>query len=85
MRSVFHSVPFAKLIGWREIFLFIALLGAIALLGLSLALRAIAPPGKHSLKERLAPLRQKAVLTTLLITFLPFARNTSSIATSASC
>ncbi|MEW7001504.1 hypothetical protein M5585_20775 [Serratia ureilytica] len=34
-----------------------------------MALRAIAPPGKHSLKERLAPLRQKAVLTTLLITF----------------
>ncbi len=67
------GIPFgtflAKLIGWREIFLFIALLGAIALLGLSLALRAIAPPGKHSLKERLAPLRQKAVLTTLLITF----------------
>lgn len=67
------GIPFgtflAKLIGWREIFLCIALLGAIALLGLSLALRAIAPPGKHSLKERLAPLRQKAVLTTLLITF----------------
>jgi len=67
------GIPFgtflAKLIGWREIFLFIALLGAIALLGLSLALRAIAPSGKHSLKERLAPLRQKAVLTTLLITF----------------
>ncbi len=67
------GIPFgtflAKLLGWREIFLFIALLGAIALLGLSLALRAIAPPGKHSLKERLTPLRQKAVLTTLLITF----------------
>ncbi len=67
------GIPFgtflAKLIGWREIFLCIALLGAIALLGLSLALRAIAPQGKHSLKERLAPLRQKAVLTTLLITF----------------
>nr|WP_254599628.1 MFS transporter [Serratia marcescens] len=67
------GIPFgtflAKLIGWREIFLCIALLGTIALLGLSLALRAIAPPGKHSLKERLAPLRQKAVLTTLLITF----------------
>ncbi|HIE2221422.1 TPA: MFS transporter [Serratia marcescens] len=67
------GIPFgtflAKLLGWREIFLFIALLGAIALLGLSLALRAIAPPSKHPLKERLAPLRQKAVLTTLLITF----------------
>ncbi|HID9654405.1 TPA: MFS transporter [Serratia marcescens] len=67
------GIPFgtflAKLIGWREIFLCIALLGTIALLGLSLALRAIAPQGKHSLKERLAPLRQKAVLTTLLITF----------------
>ena len=67
------GIPFgtflAKLIGWRDIFLFIALLGAVALLGLSLALRAIAAPGKHSLKERLAPLRQKAVLTTLLITF----------------
>ncbi|MCR2698017.1 MFS transporter, partial [Salmonella enterica] len=66
-------IPFgtflAKLIGWRDIFLFIALLGAVALLGLSLALRASAAPGKHSLKERLAPLRQKAVLTTLLITF----------------
>ncbi|MNS99343.1 Purine efflux pump PbuE [compost metagenome] len=67
------GIPFgtflAKLIGWREIFLLIALLGAVALLGLSLALNAIAAPGKHSLKERLAPLRQKAVLTTLLITF----------------
>ncbi|GAK26017.1 MFS transporter [Serratia liquefaciens] len=67
------GIPFgtflAKLIGWREIFLLIALLGAVALLGLSLALNAIAAPGKHTLKERLAPLRQKAVLTTLLITF----------------
>ncbi|MDT3251071.1 MFS transporter [Serratia sp. root2] len=67
------GIPFgtflAKLIGWREIFLLIALLGAVSLLGLSLALRAIAAPGKHTLKERLAPLRQKAVLTTLLITF----------------
>ncbi len=67
------GIPFgtflARLIGWREIFLLIALLGAVSLLGLSLALRAIAAPGKHTLKERLAPLRQKAVLTTLLITF----------------
>ncbi|HAT4981760.1 TPA: MFS transporter [Serratia marcescens] len=67
------GIPFgtflAKLIGWREVFLFIALLGAIALLGLSLALHTLAPPDKHSLKKRLAPLRQKAVLTTLLITF----------------
>jgi len=67
------GIPFgtflAKLVGWREIFLLIALLGAVSLLGLSLALRAIAAPGKHTLKERLAPLRQKAVLTTLLITF----------------
>ncbi|MFS7242356.1 MFS transporter [Serratia proteamaculans] len=67
------GIPFgtflARLIGWREIFLLIALLGAVSLLGLSLALSAIAAPGKHTLKERLAPLRQKAVLTTLLITF----------------
>lgn len=67
------GIPFgtflARVIGWREIFLLIALLGAVSLLGLSLALRAIAAPGKHTLKERLAPLRQKAVLTTLLITF----------------
>lgn len=67
------GIPFgtflAKLIGWREIFLLIALLSAVSLLGLSLALRAITAPGKHTLKERLAPLRQKAVLTTLLITF----------------
>ncbi|QUY50044.1 MFS transporter [Serratia plymuthica] len=67
------GIPFgtflARLVGWREIFLLIALLGAVSLLGLSLALRAIAAPGKHTLKERLAPLRQKAVLTTLLITF----------------
>ncbi|MDW5499791.1 MFS transporter [Pseudomonas lundensis] len=67
------GIPFgtflARLIGWREIFLLIALLGAVSLLGLSLALRAIAAPGKHTLKERLAPMRQKAVLTTLLITF----------------
>ncbi|WP_454877889.1 MFS transporter [Serratia inhibens] len=67
------GIPFgtflAKLIGWREIFLLIALLSAVSLLGLSLALRAIAAPGKHTLKERLAPLRQKTVLTTLLITF----------------
>jgi predicted MFS family arabinose efflux permease len=67
------GIPFgtflAKLIGWREIFLLIALLGAVSLLGLSLALSTIAAPGKHTLKERLAPLRQKAVLTTLLITF----------------
>ncbi|CAI1591224.1 MFS transporter [Serratia proteamaculans] len=67
------GIPFgtflARLIGWREIFLLIALLGAVSLLGLSLALSAIEAPGKHTLKERLAPLRQKAVLTTLLITF----------------
>ncbi|SMB31214.1 Major facilitator superfamily MFS_1 [Serratia proteamaculans] len=67
------GIPFgtflARLIGWREIFLLIALLGAVSLLGLSLALSAIAAPGKHTLKERLAPLRQKAVLATLLITF----------------
>ncbi|KYQ95308.1 MFS transporter [Serratia plymuthica] len=67
------GIPFgtflARVIGWREIFLLIALLGTVSLLGLSLALRAIAAPGKHTLKERLAPLRQKAVLTTLLITF----------------
>ncbi|SQI36785.1 Purine efflux pump PbuE [Serratia plymuthica] len=52
------GIPFgtflAKLIGWREIFLLIALLGTVSLLGLSLALRAIAAPGKHTLKERLA-------------------------------
>jgi predicted MFS family arabinose efflux permease len=67
------GIPFgtflAKLIGWREIFLLIALLGAVSLLGLSLALSTIAAPGKHTLKEQLAPLRQKAVLNTLLITF----------------
>lgn len=67
------GIPFgtflARLIGWREIFWLIALLGAVSLLGLSLALGTIAAPGKHTLKERLAPLRQKAVLTTLLITF----------------
>lgn len=67
------GIPFgtflARLIGWREIFWLIALLGTVSLLGLSLALSTIAAPGKHTLKERLAPLRQKAVLTTLLITF----------------
>ncbi|MFP3607926.1 MFS transporter, partial [Paraburkholderia sp. SIMBA_053] len=35
----------------------------------TLLLQDFAPPGKHSLQERLAPLRQKAVLTTLLVTF----------------
>jgi predicted MFS family arabinose efflux permease len=67
------GIPFgtflAKLSGWREIFLLIALLGAFSLLGLSRVLNTIAAPGKHTLKERLAPLRQKTVLTTLLITF----------------
>lgn len=67
------GIPFgtflATLIGWREIFLLIALLGAFSLLGLSLTLNTSTAPGKHTLKERLAPLRQKAVPTTLVITF----------------
>jgi predicted MFS family arabinose efflux permease len=67
------GIPFgtflAKLIGWREIFLFIAGLAGVALLGLSWVLGEMATPEKHTLGERLAPLRQKAVLTTLLITF----------------
>ncbi|MEL6116926.1 MFS transporter [Photobacterium sp. SP02] len=59
----------AQFIGWREIFLMIAVLGGISFFGLTLLLQDFAPPGKHSLQERLAPLRQKAVLTTLLVTF----------------
>ncbi|CAI2495294.1 Purine efflux pump PbuE [Serratia ficaria] len=60
---------FTQLIGWREVFALITLLGAAALLGLSLALRPLAAPGSYGLKARLAPLRQKAVLTPLLIAF----------------
>lgn len=58
------GIPFgtflARLIGWREIFLLIALLGAVSLLGLSLALSAIAAPGKHTLKETACPAAAKS-------------------------
>ncbi|UTH75723.1 MFS transporter [Chromobacterium sp. IIBBL 290-4] len=67
------GIPFgtflAHVIGWRDIFLGIAALGGVALLGLSWVLQDLPAPGKHSLRERLAPLRQRAVLSTLLITF----------------
>lgn len=60
---------FARILGWREVFIVIALSGGIAFLGLSLMLKSIKSPGVYTLKERLAPLQHKAVLTTLSITF----------------
>ncbi|HAE2269089.1 TPA_asm: MFS transporter [Salmonella enterica subsp. salamae serovar 60:g,m,t:z6] len=58
-----------RLVQWRDIFICIAILGAFTFLGLSIALPALNAPGKYTLKERLTPLKNKAVVITLLITF----------------
>lgn len=66
------GVPFGTLVGtalgWRAAFAAVAILGILALLGLSAGLPNAAPPPPLSLRQRLAPLTQPAIAQALLMT-----------------
>jgi predicted MFS family arabinose efflux permease len=58
------------LVGWRATFVMVALLGAVALTGLTLGLPRGLPKSTASLAERLAVARQGSMLAALLVTIL---------------
>jgi DHA1 family inner membrane transport protein len=64
------GVPLGILIssqwGWRMTFVFVALLGAIAFVGVLVLFPSVANPAAVNLRTRLAPLRQPAIVLTLI-------------------
>ncbi|MGV9326456.1 MFS transporter [Streptosporangium sandarakinum] len=71
------GVPLGTLIGqtagWRGTFVFVAVLGVIALAGLSFTLGSMPSPGVASFAQRLAVARIPGVLSTLVATALAMA------------
>ncbi|MEV5569707.1 MFS transporter [Spirillospora sp. NPDC052269] len=71
------GVPLGTLIGqtagWRGTFVFVAILGVIALAGLGLTLHSMPSPGVASFAQRLAVARIPGVLPTLVATALAMA------------
>jgi predicted MFS family arabinose efflux permease len=66
--------PLGTVIGsylsWRAVFLLVAVLAAAVAVAISLSIRGGAEVDGASLSERLRPLGERGVLTTLLVTFL---------------
>lgn len=70
------GAPIGTLIGgigdWRTTLWFVALLGAAAMAGVALLLRALPQPAPVTLRERLRPLRQPGIVLTLLTSLFGF-------------
>jgi predicted MFS family arabinose efflux permease len=70
------GAPIGTLIGgigdWRTTLWFVALLGAAAMAGVAMLLRALPQPAPITLRERLAPLREPGIVLTLLTSLFGF-------------
>jgi predicted MFS family arabinose efflux permease len=64
------GVLLAAMLSWRAAFVLVAVLAAVTVLGLLQSGVGSGPPTRSTVRERLRPMRSRAVVVTLAVTFL---------------